>query len=135
MRISLLFLLLAGLGLAQDQSRLRIIVTMPDGTEHVARITGAPAAQGMDVLRQWMAKQETCTTPEPVNGVAQQPVCTPRFANPAELIKSLVLDTAERLAPEYPSAALKADVDDIKARRAALEAKRKAAFDAARAEK
>jgi hypothetical protein len=128
MKTLLLFLLLAGLGLAQDQSRLRIIVTMPDGTEHVARITGAPAAAGMDVLRQWLATQQTCTT-DPT------PVCTPRFSNPAEFVKALVLDTAEKLAPQYPSEALKAEVDDLRARAAALEAKRKAAFEAARAEK
>ena len=122
------FLTIAGLGLAQDQSRLRIIVTMPDGTEHVARITGAPAAAGMDVLRQWLQTQQTCTT-DPT------PVCTPKYSNPAEFIKNLVLDTAEQFAPQYPSAALKPDVDDLKARQAALEARRKAAFAAARAEK
>jgi hypothetical protein len=135
MKLSLLFLILAGLGLAQDQSRLRIIVTMPDGTEHIARVTNAPAAAGMDVLRQWMATQTVCTTAPPVDGVAQEPVCVPKFANPAEFIKSLVLDTAERLAPQYPSAALKPLVDAAKAEAAKVEAARKAAFDAARSEK
>ena len=131
MRISILALLLAGLGLAQDASRLRIIVTMPDGTEHAARITGAPAAAGMDVLRQWLATQTACTTE-----AGQEPVCAPRFTNPAEFIKSLVLDTAERLAEQgFVSAQLKAEADELKARRDALEAKRKAAFAAARAEK
>lgn len=129
MKLTLLFLLLAGLGLAQDQSRLRIIVTMPDGTEHIAKVTGAPAAAGMDVIRQWLATQQTCTN-------EATPVCTPRFTNPAEFIKSLVLDTAEKIAEQgYVSAALKAEADDVKARAAALAAKRKAAFAAARAEK
>lgn len=121
---------------AQDQSRLRIIVTMPDGTEHTARITGAPAAAGLDILTQWMATQQACTTAPPVDGVAQQPVCVAKYANPAELVKALVLDTAESLAGQgFVSAALKADADELKAKKAALEAKRKAAFAAARAEK
>jgi hypothetical protein len=132
---------------AQDQSRLRVIVTMPDGTEHIARISGAPAAAGMDVLRQWLATQQVCTPIAEVpaerdaNGNVTKPgtppgqSCIPKYSNPAEFIKALVLDTAESLAPQFPSAGLKPDVDDIKARQAALEAKRKAAFAAARAEK
>jgi hypothetical protein len=137
MRISILTLFLAGLGLAQDQSRLRIILTHPDGTTSEARISGKPAAQGFDVLRQWLQTQQTCTTPPPVDGVAQQPVCTPRFANGAEFVKSLVLDSVESIARQgnFVSAELAAEAADIRARVAAFEAKRKAAFEAARAEK
>jgi hypothetical protein len=137
MKLSLLFFTLAGLGLAQDQSRLRIVLTNPDGTTVEARITGKPAAQGFDILRQWMLTQTVCTTASPVDGVAQEPVCAPKFANGAEYVKELVLGSVESIAKQgnFVSAELAAEAADIRARVAALEAKKKAAFDAARAEK
>jgi len=137
MKLFLLILAVAGLGLAQDQSRLRIVLTNPDGTTVEARITGKPAAQHFDILRQWMLTQTVCTTAPPVDGVAQEPVCAPKFANGAEYVKELVLGSVESIAKQgnFVSAELAAEAADIRARVAALEAKKKAAFDAARAEK
>ena len=131
MKTFLLLLTLAGLGLAQDQSRLRIILTNPDGTTSEARISGKPAAQGFDVLRQWLQTQQTCTTTDGTQ------TCVPRFANGAEFVKSLVLDSVESIARQgnFVSAELAAEAADIRARVAAFEAKRKAAFEAARSEK
>lgn len=48
--------------------------------------------------------------------------------------KSLVIDAAQQLAPEFPSSQTRAVVADIANRTAALAAARKALFDAARAE-
>lgn len=127
----LLLLSIAGLCLAQDQSALHITVIMPDGTEHTAKVTGAPAAAGLDVLMQWLAKQRVCV-PSTVPDVPT--VCTLQYPNLAQAIKALVIDKAEEQAPKFPSSALKADADEIAAKQAALEAKRKAAFAAARAE-
>jgi len=128
MKLLLSLLLLAGLGLAQDQSRLVIRLTNPDGTVSEARISGKPAAQGFDVLRQWLATQQNCPTPD---------TCTPKYANGAEFVKELVLGSVESIARQgnFVSSELAAEAADIRARVAAFEAKRKAAFEAARAEK
>lgn len=124
-----------------------VIRVMDNGQESVARVSGQAAIQGLDILKQWMATQQICTPVAEVpaerdgDGNVTKPGtpagqnCAPKFANPAELVKSLTLDTAQQLAPQYPSAALKADVEEAKAKAAIVEAKRKALFDAARAEK
>ena len=144
MRTITLTLLIAGLGLAQNSLVIRVTDA---GVESIAKVSGPAAVAGLDVLKQWMATQTVCTpVPEvpavvDIDGKVTTPAvpasqtCKPKYANPAELVKTLTLDTAEQLAPQYPSATLKADVDEAKAKQAIVEAKRKAAFAAARAEK
>ena len=132
MKLLLLLLTIAGLGLAQDQSALHITVTMPDGTEHTAKVTGAPAAAGLDVLTQWLATQQTCVPSASGNTTS---VCTPKYPDLAEMVKALVLDTAESLAPKFPSAALAPLVEQARLAVAAVNTARAAAFAAAKAEK
>lgn len=123
MKLYLCALLFAGFGLAQTSVVIRVT---EGGVESVAKVSGVPAVAALDVLRQWMATQSVCDT-------AQD--CKAKYANLAELVKALTLDTAEQLAPQYPSALLKADVEEAKAKQASIEAKRRAAFAAARSEK
>ena len=147
----LLSLLLLPAGSAVAQTSLIIRVT-DNGVESVAKVSGAPAVQGLSVLKSWMLTQATCTTIPEVpgvpavltNGVATTPAvpavpasqsCVPKYADPAALIKALTLDTAEQLAPQFPSPAMKPLVDAEEAAKAATIAARKAAFAAARAEK
>jgi hypothetical protein len=143
MKLLTITLLLAGLGLAQTSLVIRVTDA---GVESIAKVSGPAAVAGLDVLKQWMATQTICTPVPKVPAVdgdadvttAAIPAsrdCKPKYSNPAELIKTLTLDTAEQLAPQYPPALLRADVDEAKAKQAIVEAKRKAAFAAARAEK
>jgi len=92
-----------------------------------AKITGAPAAAGLDTLTQFLATQVDCAgTPQ---------VCTARYEHAADLVKKHLIKLLEEIAPKFPSAQTKADVDEIDAKIAALAAKRRALFDAARSEK
>lgn len=146
---TLLFLTFAGLGLAQNSIFIRVT---KGGVESVAKVSGPAAAAGIEVLEKWMATQTVCfvkpftpgtpavivdavETVPAVAGIPSSQTCTQKYAHVADWAKEVILATTETLAPLYPSAALKADVDDVAARQAALEAKRKALFDAARAEK
>ena len=137
------FIALSAFGQPQNAVFIRVIDA---GVESVAKVSGPAAVAGLDVLKQWMATQTICTPVPEVpavvtNGVVNTPAvpasrdCKPKYSNPAELIKTLTLDTAEQLAPQYPPALLRADIDEAKAKQAIVEAKRKAAFAAARAEK
>ena len=146
---TLLFLTFAGLGLAQNSIVIRVV---KGGVESVAKVSGPAAAAGIEVLEKWMATQTVCVvvpfvpgtpamivdgveTVPAVAGVPASQTCTPKYDHVAAWAKEVILATTETLAPLYPSAALKADVDDVAARQAAVEAKRKALFAAARAEK
>ena len=119
----------------------------PDtGAKQTAKVTGAAASAGLDTIRQFMATQFTeVTTPGTpavldINGNVVTPevppVTTrvPKWANEAEFFKSNAIDVLEGLAPRFPSAATKADADEIDAKIAALQAKRAALFAAARGE-
>ena len=149
MKTLTLTLLVAGLGLAQNSITVRVVKA---GVESVAKISGIPAAAGIEVIEKWAATQTVCVmvpfVPEVpatvVNGVVTVPAvpavpsvqaCTPKFANVAEVGKEFIVGQAEGLAAQFPSSASKAEVDDVAARQAALEAKRRALFAAARAEK
>jgi hypothetical protein len=125
---TLILLTLSLAAFSQEKARLVINVTDTAGTVTQAKITGNTAKDLLDTLGQWMATQQTCDSSAP-------PVCTPKYANLAELAKALVLDTGEGLTEKYPSARLAAEAADIDARIAALQAKRKQLFDAARSEK
>lgn len=70
-------------------------------------------------------------TPE----VTADPGCTPKYANVAEVGKSIILGTIKQLSENFVSSALKADADEIKAKRAALEAKKQAMFERSEKEK
>jgi len=126
---------------------ITINITHDNGTKETAKITGPAASAGLDTFGQWMATQ-TVTTQVPGvpavldgNGVEVTPAVppsttvTPKFANHAEGFKEVLLGTLEQLAPRFPSAATQADAAEIDAKIAALEAKRKALFAAARGEK
>jgi hypothetical protein len=128
---TLILLTLSALAMAaQTTPKAKIVINVTDdaGVVYTAKITGVPASAGLDTLTQWMATQTTCDT-------AQPPVCTPKYANAAEFVKVLLLSTVEPLVSKFPSAQTTADVAEITAKIAALEAKRKALFDAARGEK
>lgn len=128
--MKLILLTLTALALAAQTPKASIVIRVTDdaGTLYVAKITGAPASAGLEVLSKWMATQTACDAAKP-------PVCSPKYPNAAEVVKSLTLDTTEKLAKQYPSSQTEADVAEITAKIAALEAKRKALFDAARSEK
>lgn len=122
-------LILSALALAAQTPKESIVirVTDSDGVLTTAKITGVPAAAGLDTLTQFLATQVDCTgTPQ---------VCTPRYENAADLVKKHLIRLLEEIALKFPSAATKADVDEIDAKIAALAAKRKQLFDAARGEK
>ncbi len=131
MRI-LLLLIAASACFAQNSITVRVV---KNGVAQTATITGVPAAAGIEVVEKWMATQQTCTTAPPVEGVAQEPVCVPKFTSVAETGKEFIVGTVERLSESFPSSALVVDIDEAKAKAAIVSAKRKALFDAARAEK
>jgi len=123
-------LLISALALAAQTPKASIVIRVTDdaGNLTTAKITGTAASAGLDSLTQWMATQTTCTTANP-------PVCTPKYENAAELTKAHLISLLESIVSQYPSAATQADVAELVARKAALEAKRKQLFDAARSEK
>lgn len=121
-------LILVSLAVAAYGQSIVIRVTQADGTVEVAKVSGIPAAAAIDTLQQFMATQKVCDTATP-------PVCTASYPTVADLLKSHSLALLAQLAPQFPSAATKADVAEIQSKVAALEAKRKALFDAAKAEK
>ena len=125
-----IFLILSALALSAQTPKAKIVINVTDGSGVVttAKITGIPASAGLDTLKQWMATQVVCDAATP-------PVCTPKYASPAEATREFIIAPIEQLAPKFPSAVSKADVDEIDAKIAALQAKRKALFDAARGEK
>lgn len=118
-----------------------------DNKTYTAKVTGAAASAGLDTVKQFMATQfaEVVTPGIPavldVDGnivTPEVPAITtrhPKWENPSEFFKSNAIDVLERLAPQFPSAATKADADEIDAKIAALQAKRAALFAAARSEK
>jgi hypothetical protein len=117
----------AALAFAQTKAKIVINVTDESGVVTSAKITGVPASAGLDTLTQFLATQVDCT--------GQPQVCTPRYDNAADLVKKHLIKLLEEIAPKFPSAQTKADVDEIDAKIAALAAKRKQLFDAARGEK
>ena len=122
-------IILSALALAAQTPKESIVIRVTDsaGVLTTAKITGVPAAAGLDTLTQFLATQVDCTgTPQ---------VCTPRYENAADLVKKHLIRLLEEIAPKFPSAATKADADEIDAKIAALQAKRKQLFDAARGEK
>ena len=141
---TLLFLTFAGLGLAQNSM---VITVVKDGVESVSKVSGPAAAAGIEVLEKYMATQKVCvvTPGKPAEfdtqnnlltpGVARSEECTAKFADVSQFAKEIVLAKTEELAPQFPSAALAADVAEVKAAQDVVDSKRKALFDAARAEK
>jgi hypothetical protein len=126
--MKLIILFIFGLCLhGQTKAQIVISITDDSGKVTTAKVTGTAASAGMDSLGQWMATQQNCTNATP-------PVCTPKFANAAEFVKTLLLDTAAQIAPKFPSAATKAIQAEIDKKQKELDAARKALFDAAKAE-
>lgn len=141
----LLLIAVAGLCLAQNSITVRVVKNGVVTEAVVSR--GADAAAGIDIAEQWMATLQVCTpiaavpavlddkgvvvTPE----VPSDPGCTPKYANVAEVGKSSILGTIKQLSEIYVSSALKADADEVKAKRAALEAKKQAMFERSEKEK
>ena len=116
-----IILILAAAALAA-QPKIVIEVTDAQGTVHRAKITGAPAAAGLESLNAWIATQKNEDQ-------------SPKYANAAEVTKMHLISLLEQVVGAFPSSATAADVAEIQAKQAALAAKRKAMFDAARAEK
>lgn len=125
-----LLLILSALALSAQTPKAKIVINVTDdsGQQVSAKITGTPASAGLDTLKQWLATQTVCDNATPA-------VCTPKYADAADFTKLLLIGTLEQLAPKYPSAQTLADVAEIDSKIAALAAKRKALFDAARGEK
>lgn len=105
-------------------AKIQIEITLEDGTKQVAKISGPPATAGLDSLTQFMATQV-----EVVDGVS-----APKYADAADFFKRNVVSILKEIAPRFPSAQTKADVDEIEAKIAALQSKRDALFAAALAE-
>ena len=126
---TLILLTLSALALAAQGPKESIVIRVTDsaGVLTTAKITGVPAAAGLDTLTQFLATQVDCT--------GQPQVCTPRYEGPADLVKKKLIAFLEEIAPKFPSAATVADVAEIDAKIEALRLKRKALFDAARGEK
>lgn len=101
-----------------DQSKLEIIVTMPDGTQYAEAIDGPAASAGLDTFVQWIEDQNRPSTADP-----QQP---PKFANPAVALKVGIVQTIMQLAERFPSRALSKEIAALEKATAAVEAKRKA---------
>lgn len=106
-------------------AKIQIEVTLEDGTKEVAKITGAPASAGLESLTLFLATQ--------ADTVGE--VSVPRYTDRADYVKKLTVKALKEIAPKFPSSHTQADVDEIKAKIAALEAKRDALFAAALAEK
>jgi hypothetical protein len=125
---TLIPLTIFALALAAQTPKESIVIRVTDsaGVLTIAKITGVPAAAGLDTLTQFLATQVDCTgTPQ---------ICTPRYAGAADLVKKRLIAFLEEIAPKFPSAQTAADVAEIDARIAALALKRKQLFDAAKAE-
>jgi len=139
-----LFLTFAGLGLAQNSIVINVV---KEGVKTSSKVSGPAAAAGIEVLEKFMATQKVCvvTPGKPAEfdtennliapGVARSVSCTPKFADVSEFVKEILIDKTEQLASQFPSAALAADVAQAKAAQDVVDSKRKALFDAARAEK
>lgn len=127
--MKLIILLLSALAISAQMPKAKIVFSVTDdsGQQVSAKITGVPASAGLDTLTQFLATQVDCTgTPQ---------VCTPRYSDAADYAKKLLIKALEEIAPKFPSASTRADVEEIDSKIAALQAKRKALFDAARGEK
>jgi len=124
---TLILLILSALALAAQTPKESIVIRVTDsaGVLTTAKITGIPAAAGLDTLTQFLATQTDVV----------DNIVVPRYENVADLVKKLVVKFLREIAPKFPSSQTKADVDEIEAKIAALEAKRDALFAAALAEK
>lgn len=130
---TLIITIISALALAAQTPTASIVITVVEvvGGKAVtseSQVAGAAAQAGLESLRAWMATQQNCTQ-------APTPVCTPKFSDPAAVLKQHGITLLEQIAPMFPSSATVADVAAIKSLEDALAAKRKAIFDAARAEK
>lgn len=106
-----------------DQSKLEIIITLADGTQHVEAISGPAASAGLDTFMQWVEEQNQTAG----NGPDQKP----KFPNPAYALKVGIVQTILQLAERFPSRALQADLAALAAAQAAVDAKRNALAAAA----
>lgn len=128
-------------------AKITFTIEEDGGAKYTAKVTGAAASAGLDTVKQFMATQFTevvtpgipavldvdgnVVTPE----VPSTTTRVPKWVDSAQFFKSNAIDVLERLAPQFPSAATKADAAEIDAKIAALQAKRAALFAAARGEK
>jgi hypothetical protein len=106
-------------------AKIQIEITDDAGVKVTSKISGTPASAGLDSLSQFMATQ--------VDTVGN--VSTPKYTDVADLVKKHIIKLLQDIAPKFPSDQTKADVDEIQAKIAALNAKRDALFAAALAEK
>lgn len=106
-------------------AKIQIEVTDDAGIKTISKISGIPASAGLDSLEQFLATQTDIV----------DNIVVPRYDNVADLVKKHVIKLLREIAPKFPSAQTKADVDEIEAKIAALAAKREALFNAALEEK
>ena len=134
---------LAAAAFAQDQSKVEITITLPNGTKLTESISGPPAAAGIETVSLWMATQTECRTVAEVpaerdaEGNVTKPgkpsgqECKPKYDSVADALKHMVVNSALALAQQFPSKALQADILALRQKMAAIEAKRKALAEAA----
>lgn len=101
-----------------DQSKLEIIVTMPDGTKYSESISGLAASAGLDTFVQWIADQN--------QNPGNNPDFTPKYPNPAFALKVGIVNQILQLAERFPSRALQADLEALDAAQKAVKMKRDA---------
>ncbi len=143
MKFILSFIFAAFAAFGQDQSKVEITITLPNGTKLVESISGAPAAAGIDTLSQWMATQTECRTVAEIpaekdaDGNIVKPgkpggqECKPKYESVADAVRHMIVNQALSLAQQFPSKALQADILALRQQMAAIEAKRKALAEAA----
>lgn len=101
-----------------DQSKLEIIITMPDGTKYSELISGLAASAGLDTFVQWIDDQN--------QNPGNNPDFTPKYPNPAFALKVGVVNQILQLAERFPSRALQADLEALDAAQKAVKMKRDA---------
>lgn len=143
MKLLIALILAAAASFGQDQSKVEITITLPNGTKLVESISGAPAAAGIDTLSQWMATQTECRTVAEIpaekdaDGNIVKPgkpggqECKPKYESVADAVRHMIVNQALSLAQQFPSKALQADILALRQQMAAIEAKRKALAEAA----
>lgn len=138
--------ILAAAAFGQDQSKVEITITLPNGEKLTESISGAPAAAGIDTLSQWMATQTECRPVAEVpaekdaDGNVTKPgkpagqECKPKYDSVADAVRHMIVNQALALAQQFPSKALQPDIAELRNKMAAIEAKRKALAEAALAQ-
>lgn len=121
----LLIILLFSL-LGMHAQELTITLKTAEGQSISKTISGPPVAAGLEVLEAWRLTQ--CTAESEISG----PPCKEyRYATIGEALQALIVGQIMELSKRFPTSATASERAAERAAAAALEAKRKALFDAA----